>query len=543
MKAKFLSLLFAVLLAVFCLTACEPEPEPESVHVHTEVIDAGTQPTCTESGLTEGKHCSVCNEVIIAQNEIKALGHTEAIDAGIQPTCTESGLTEGKHCSVCNEVIIAQNEIKALGHIEVIDAGKAATGFAEGLSEGKHCLVCKQVLVAQQTLAIVPPVDIDFASGTVTKYSTTLNTNTFKLNIPANVYVPDDLVDNINTITSVMETVSGLKFSGKSQYSSGRVNVEVVKLTDSERELGPAYASPYTGITISSGDLVDLSTLIHEGSHTLQYNQSNWHYCTWAMEGISTYTTYKTQAYIEQNYPDLVATVGSINQSFNNYHISNYNELYKHPLEYWMENTFEFSGNNNYSIGYRFMWYLDETYGNYTKWITEYEKINPYYSSNGNTNALSISEQIKAFKLAYGEDVFDGFYPWLKNNEAIFNANYTIDLSTAQKFQLYPTCAYREIYYSYHCDTKYNDLYIDIDAVRYYLNEYKNKSTNGMKLTVNVNTGSAVIELYDSEGRLLRTETSTNRYIDLDGVSFVKLVGSGSFSGIKISGFQNYSSN
>ena len=77
---------------------------------HTEIIDKAIKETCTTSGLTEGKHCSVCNEVLIAQEEISPLGHTEVIDEAIESTCTTTGLTEGKHCSVCNEVLIKQEE-------------------------------------------------------------------------------------------------------------------------------------------------------------------------------------------------------------------------------------------------------------------------------------------------------------------------------------------------------------------------------------------------------------------------------------------------
>lgn len=43
--------------------------------VHAEVIDEGKGPTCTETGLTEGKHCSVCGEVLVEQKPIAALGH------------------------------------------------------------------------------------------------------------------------------------------------------------------------------------------------------------------------------------------------------------------------------------------------------------------------------------------------------------------------------------------------------------------------------------------------------------------------------------
>ena len=120
---------------------------------HKEVIDAAKAPTCEATGLTEGKHCSVCNKVLVAQESVAALGHTEVIDAAKAPTCEESGLTEGKHCSVCNKVLVAQETVAALGHTEVIDAAKAPTCEATGLTEGKHCSVCNKVLVAQETVA------------------------------------------------------------------------------------------------------------------------------------------------------------------------------------------------------------------------------------------------------------------------------------------------------------------------------------------------------------------------------------------------------
>ena len=83
---------------------------------HTEVIDAAVEATCTTAGKTEGKHCSVCNEVTIPQTVVEALGHTEVIDAAVEATCTTAGKTEGKHCSVCGEVLVAQVYDIALGH-------------------------------------------------------------------------------------------------------------------------------------------------------------------------------------------------------------------------------------------------------------------------------------------------------------------------------------------------------------------------------------------------------------------------------------------
>ena len=119
---------------------------------HTEVTDAAVAPTCTETGKTEGKHCSVCNTVLKAQEVIPALGHTEVTDAAVAPTCTETGLTEGKHCSVCNTVLKAQEVIPATGHTEVTDAAVAPTCTQTGLTEGSHCSVCNTVLKAQEVI-------------------------------------------------------------------------------------------------------------------------------------------------------------------------------------------------------------------------------------------------------------------------------------------------------------------------------------------------------------------------------------------------------
>ena len=120
---------------------------------HTEEIIPGKAATCTEAGMTDGKKCSVCAVEIAAQTEIAALGHTEVVLNAKAATCTEAGLTEGKKCSVCETVIVAQTEVAALGHTEVAVPGKAATCTEAGLTEGKKCSVCDEVIVAQEEIA------------------------------------------------------------------------------------------------------------------------------------------------------------------------------------------------------------------------------------------------------------------------------------------------------------------------------------------------------------------------------------------------------
>lgn len=69
-------------------------------------------PTCTE----KGSHKKVCECGKEITEDMPATGHTEVPDAAVAPTCTEPGKTEGSHCSVCGEVLTAQQTVNALGH-------------------------------------------------------------------------------------------------------------------------------------------------------------------------------------------------------------------------------------------------------------------------------------------------------------------------------------------------------------------------------------------------------------------------------------------
>ena len=95
---------------------CEFCQNPEPGCEHEIVIDAAVGATCSATGLTEGQHCSVCNEVLVKQEVVPMKEHTEVVDEPKEATCTASGLTEGKHCSVCEAVIVKQETIPAKGH-------------------------------------------------------------------------------------------------------------------------------------------------------------------------------------------------------------------------------------------------------------------------------------------------------------------------------------------------------------------------------------------------------------------------------------------
>ena len=99
----------------FTCTVCgETYTEAVEKVPHTPVTDAAVAPTCEESGLTEGSHCSVCGAVITAQEIIPAAGHSwDEGNVTTEPTCTADGAAVYT-CMVCGETRI--ENVEALGH-------------------------------------------------------------------------------------------------------------------------------------------------------------------------------------------------------------------------------------------------------------------------------------------------------------------------------------------------------------------------------------------------------------------------------------------
>lgn len=176
-----------------CQNCNEVKTETTPAKGHTIVTDKGVTPTCTQSGLTEGKHCSVCNEVIQKQKKLAPKKHHAVTDKAVEATCSKEGLTEGKHCSVCNQVLVEQKKVRKkrhvlqkkkgtpatcteygwtdrifctvcntitqrrvriapLGHTIVTDQAVEATCTQSGLTEGKHCSVCNEVITKQKEI-------------------------------------------------------------------------------------------------------------------------------------------------------------------------------------------------------------------------------------------------------------------------------------------------------------------------------------------------------------------------------------------------------
>ncbi len=109
---------------------------------HTPVTDPETPPTCTDTGLTSGSHCSGCGRILTKQNIIPATDHEW--DTG----WTSDGKTHWHKC--LHKGCDARKD--ETGHTPVTDKGKAATCTEAGLTDGSHCSVCGYILTKQETI-------------------------------------------------------------------------------------------------------------------------------------------------------------------------------------------------------------------------------------------------------------------------------------------------------------------------------------------------------------------------------------------------------
>ncbi len=139
-------------------------------HDYSEQWTVDEEADCVNDG-SKSRHCSRCDaktDVTV----IEAKGHTEVVDKAVAATCTKTGLTEGKHCSVCNAVIKAQEKIAATGHkyVEtVVEPSYSNRGYT--LYE---CSVCGYSYKDNYEEQLIVPAVTGFASGSQTKSSAVL---------------------------------------------------------------------------------------------------------------------------------------------------------------------------------------------------------------------------------------------------------------------------------------------------------------------------------------------------------------------------------
>ena len=123
-----------------------------------------------------------CWKTLQLATEIAPHKHTEVVDKAIAPTCTETGLTEGKHCLECNKVLVKQKVLKALGH-----------SYVNGVCSRCGALETKipikgQKLTDNKSGAVYKIISVKSKVGTV-EYTKPLNNKTTNISIPSKIKI------------------------------------------------------------------------------------------------------------------------------------------------------------------------------------------------------------------------------------------------------------------------------------------------------------------------------------------------------------------
>jgi len=272
---------------------------------HTEIDDAAVDATCTSTGLTAGKHCSVCGTVTVSQATVEVkphamndTAHDDVNHWAVCEACGEKGeavahtyvvnnCAEAEKCSGCDYVkqagehawnqgevtkeatctvagiqtfsctadgcgATSESAIAAPGHIVVTDAAVEATCTKAGLTVGSHCSVCEEVFVAQEKVDMA---DHKWDEGKVTTEPTTTTegVKTYTCGTcggtkTESVPVVDGMVSAPKGILSMQQTGMSIKIG--MDVPEDMSNIEYFTLTI--YEANNKDASMMTGITCTT---------------------------------------------------------------------------------------------------------------------------------------------------------------------------------------------------------------------------------------------------------------------------------------------------
>lgn len=115
---------------------------------HPEKEESLSDATCTVPSFRSVK-CLECGLTVEHEEVAPALGHDPVTDEGHDATCTEAGLTDGSHCSVCGEVLTEQEEIPILPHGPVFKSKKPVIGTCR-IESSFECSGCGEDTVTYE---------------------------------------------------------------------------------------------------------------------------------------------------------------------------------------------------------------------------------------------------------------------------------------------------------------------------------------------------------------------------------------------------------
>lgn len=248
---------------------------------------------CTEE-VKQSRTCEECQKT--ETKTLEAPGHKIVKDAAVEATCTETGLTEGSHCSVCGKVLEEQ-EVTPIDESKHIwsewQTISPATIF-EAQKQERSCTVCenarqtreigeklqKTISVTQSSLTMqtkqkIAAFRVVFASGDSVKSWNSSNTKVVKVvgKTDGTCTITAQSKSGNAVITITLE--SGLKKTIKVKVQKGTVTATSLKL-------------PFVKVTIKKGRTLTLKPVIRPitNQSKVTYSSSNKSIATVSSRGV-----------------------------------------------------------------------------------------------------------------------------------------------------------------------------------------------------------------------------------------------------------------
>lgn len=243
-------------------------------------------------------------------------------------------------------------------------------------------------------------------------------------------------IDRIDQLFEAMEEVTGLSFLNGKYGSGDKVTIHIQK---GIYTLSSYYNTKSIIIDINCVR-ENMTATIHELVHILQFCNINSGSYPFLMEGHAEFWTQKISQYILDQkieglyeWIDLESYLAKYQEFEYIRSLDDLSAIYDQDMDYWMDRgciiDFSYSW-PSYVYGRLFFLYLEDVYGNVNAFLPINARIpfkvtlSDFEEDAPRRKYIDIEPYKKLMMFVYGDDVFDNFYPWLREHEELFEQYY-----------------------------------------------------------------------------------------------------------------------
>lgn len=244
------------------------------------------------------------------------------------------------------------------------------------------------------------------------------------------VVLTQEEIELVDFVCKTMEEATGLSFLDAKYYKDIKVAVHI-------------YESVSAGSADNFGKAIDIDKsclqgdglllMVHELVHILQFTNVYTGSFPFYAEGHADYWTFKIAEYIQDNDIKGLVELLDVEREYSKweevYGDVDITQIYEKNIYEWMDQSCYFSFAESwpaYIYGRFFFIYLEDVYGDANAFLPIYARI-PYASTRLDWDAgiagrkyMNMEPLIKMMMVTYGADVFENFYPWMKEHEELF---------------------------------------------------------------------------------------------------------------------------